>query len=301
MNEGNLRSELLEHLSEQQTLNFEYPILDAETRMIVQKRTNEIKTLMRRTSQDIIEIGQKLIEVKQHLKHGSFTNWLKSEFNWSISTATKFMQVAEQFKFVNFTNLNITASALYLIAAPSTPKQARAEVLERATLGENISYTKVKAIIFQHKNIAKSKLDQRVTVDVFAKTPKSKFIKPTRFKDSAALYATEQLIGNKAQMEIGSLSSINSLAEANLEDNQTTTTIKDISCNNAQTPTNIINPTTISHDMSDAIITEIATSIKDLTPEQLTLVIIKSANSGLSTCHLEAIIKASQHVLNTQQ
>ena len=76
--------------------------------MVVQQRTNEVKTLMRRTSQDVIGIGQKLIEVKQHLGNGNFINWLKSEFNWSGSTATKFMQVGEQFKFVYFTKMNIT-------------------------------------------------------------------------------------------------------------------------------------------------------------------------------------------------
>jgi len=51
------------------------------------------------------------------------------------------MQVWEQFKCVNFTHLNITASTLYLIAAPSTPKEARDEVLERSSNGENIGYT----------------------------------------------------------------------------------------------------------------------------------------------------------------
>ena len=75
---------------------------------------------MRRTSQDIIAIGQKLIKVKQHL----------GQVNWSISTINKFMQVGEQFKFVNFTNLNITASALYLLAAPSTHKEARVEGID---------------------------------------------------------------------------------------------------------------------------------------------------------------------------
>ena len=106
MNQANLPFEL-EHLSKP-TPNFEYDILDAETQMVVQQRTNEVKTLMRRTSQDVIAIGQKLIEVKQHLGHGSFINWLKSEFSWSISTANKFMQVGEQFKFVYFTKMNIT-------------------------------------------------------------------------------------------------------------------------------------------------------------------------------------------------
>ncbi len=102
-----------------QTPNFNYGIVDAETQIVAQQHTNEVETLMRRTSQDVIAIGQKLIEVKQHL----------GQVNWSISTINKFMQIGEQFKFVNFTNLNITASALHLIAAPSTHKEARAEFL----------------------------------------------------------------------------------------------------------------------------------------------------------------------------
>jgi hypothetical protein len=102
MNQSVLPSTQLEHVSTQQTLNFEYSVLDAETRILVQQYTNEIKTLMRRTSQDIIDIGQKLIEVKQHLGHGSFIKWVKSEFHWSVSTATKFMQVGEQFQIRKF-------------------------------------------------------------------------------------------------------------------------------------------------------------------------------------------------------
>ncbi len=95
-----------------QTSNFNYGVLDAETQ-IAQQHTNEVKALMCRTSQDTIAIKHKLIEIKQH----------PGQVNWSISTIHKFMQVGEQFKFVNFTNLNTTASALYLIAAPSTHKK----------------------------------------------------------------------------------------------------------------------------------------------------------------------------------
>ncbi|NMG18470.1 hypothetical protein [Brasilonema bromeliae] len=72
MNHTDLQSQLLDQLPSGQTVNFEYGILEAQTRLVVQQCTNEIKTLMRRNSQDIIDIGQKLIEVKQHLGHGSF-------------------------------------------------------------------------------------------------------------------------------------------------------------------------------------------------------------------------------------
>lgn len=44
---------------------FDYDALDTETRIVVQQRTTEIKALMKRAASDIIEIGQKLIEVKR--------------------------------------------------------------------------------------------------------------------------------------------------------------------------------------------------------------------------------------------
>ncbi len=194
MNHTDLPSEQLDQLLKQ-TLNFEYNILEVQTRRVVQQRTNEIKTLMRRNSQDLIDIGQKLIEVKQHLGHGSFRNWLKFEFNWSVSAATKFMQVAEQFKCVNFTHLNITASTLYLIAAPSTPKEVREEVLERASNGENIGYTKAKAIVCQHRKTKKGAVEPKAA-SLKPDEPVN-FIEPTRDETKSAISAQEDLMENQ--------------------------------------------------------------------------------------------------------
>ncbi len=130
---------------------FDYEILDSQTQIIVKQKTFEIKGLIRQTAQDIFKLGQKLAEVKQQLKHGQFRNWLKSEFNWSISSATKFMQVSEQFKNVNFTHFNFASSALYLLAAPSTPESARQYAIEIASRGENITYSLAKLIVKHHK------------------------------------------------------------------------------------------------------------------------------------------------------
>jgi hypothetical protein len=54
---------------------------------------------------------------------------LECEFEWSESAALKFMQVHELSKSVNFTDLDVPVSALYLLAAPSTPEAARDAVL----------------------------------------------------------------------------------------------------------------------------------------------------------------------------
>ncbi len=148
---------------------FDYAALAPETRIVVQQRTSEIKTLMRRTASDTVDIGQKLTEVKQQLGHGNFMSWLKSEFNWSVSAATRFMQVSEQFKFVNLVNRAIAPSALYELATPSTPTDARLEAIERANQGEAITYSKAKEIVNRYQKQINPDADQSVTtIDVDA-------------------------------------------------------------------------------------------------------------------------------------
>lgn len=76
---------------------------------------------MKRTAEDIIAIGQDLIEVKERLGHGKFLPWLRSEFEMDQKTAWRFMEVARRFgdKIGNLPNLR--PSALYeLLSAPET-------------------------------------------------------------------------------------------------------------------------------------------------------------------------------------
>lgn len=129
-----------------QRQQFDYSTLDPTTSQFVQQQTGEIRALMKRTAQGIIEVGQKLTEVKKQLGHGRFRDWLEAEFEWSVSAATRFMQVSEQFQSVNLANLNLAPSALYELAAPSTPALARAEALARAKTGESITHKAAKTI-----------------------------------------------------------------------------------------------------------------------------------------------------------
>lgn len=155
--------------------DFDYTALESETRIIVEQHTYEIKSLMRRTASDIIYIGQKLKEVKEQLGHGYFRRWLKVEFDWGIWTATKFMQVADKFKCVKITHLDIAPSALYELAAPSTPEAARGEAIDRANCGETITHSKAKAIkakaiARQHKQTHDFQSKEPVTINVNAET-----------------------------------------------------------------------------------------------------------------------------------
>jgi len=124
---------------------FNYSRLDAESRQFVQQQTGEIRVLMKRTAQGIVEIGQKLVEVKARLGHGHFGSWLTSEFEWSWDTANSYMNVAKRMAKIT-EGQEFEAKALYLLASPSTPESVRAEAIARAEAGEPITYTTAKEI-----------------------------------------------------------------------------------------------------------------------------------------------------------
>lgn len=125
---------------------YDYTNLNEETRQFVLERVEKIKILMQRTSRDIIDIGTYLLEVKEKLQHGQFQNWLEEEFQWSLSLAAKFMQVAREFKSISITDLNITPTALYVLAQPSMMPEVREKAIERAKSGEEITPKKVTQI-----------------------------------------------------------------------------------------------------------------------------------------------------------
>lgn len=130
-------------------LAFDYNALDADTSILVRQRTDEIRGLMKRAAQDIIDIGQKLIEVRDLLRHnkaGGFDGWLRAEFDWDGRTAYRFINVATNFD--NLSGLSIAPSALYLLAAPSTPEAARIEAL---SIPGPITYGQAQEMAARHK------------------------------------------------------------------------------------------------------------------------------------------------------
>ena len=127
--------------------NFDYANLDAITAEFVQQQTSQIRILMRRTAQDIVEIGQRLVSIKEKLGHGYFLEWLVTEFDGHRDTANKFMQVAKEFGNLEMSKFStFEISALYKLATPSTPQAARDEAIARAAAGESITYSAAQQI-----------------------------------------------------------------------------------------------------------------------------------------------------------
>lgn len=143
---------------------FDYNALDMETRIVVQQKTEQIKLIGRRLSQDIVTIGEHIIAVKDKLGYGKFDAWLSVEFGWTRRTAERFMSVAERFEKRH--NVAFSPTVLYLLAQPSTPDEAIEDLQERQESGEPVTVAVAKAVVDT------AKLDEAVKTDVQADAAK---------------------------------------------------------------------------------------------------------------------------------
>ncbi|NER83354.1 MAG: DUF3102 domain-containing protein [Leptolyngbya sp. SIO1D8] len=140
---------------------FDYQFLDADSRIVVQESVKTIKVCLRRVAKDIWKIGQQLVTVRSRLQYGQFIAWLKAEFDWTPRTAYNFINVYETFSdFESFSKIDAAASALYLLAAPSTSQDVRDIFLRRASSGEKITHKNVQKAIKDSKRKKTATHDQ---------------------------------------------------------------------------------------------------------------------------------------------
>ncbi|MEL4896705.1 DUF3102 domain-containing protein [Crocosphaera sp. Alani8] len=133
--------------------SFDYEALEREQGQTIQRLTREIRDCLHRSAQDIWEIGQKLADVRDRLRYGQFDSWLKIEFGWSRRTAYNFISVYQTFgERANLAQVDIATSALYLLAAPSTPKRVREEFLQKAHEGHTITHKQLSEVIQKEKS-----------------------------------------------------------------------------------------------------------------------------------------------------
>jgi hypothetical protein len=154
---------------------FDYAPLDQEIAERVRLTATRIRAKVKKTLENIIEIGAELQAVKDALDHGQFGRWLQAEFGWTERTARNFMAVAERFgKTEIISDLRIQPTAAYLLAAPSAPDEARQAAIERAASGEQITTRVAREILTRArkrlrrrtKAPSSEKLAQRLAVSV---------------------------------------------------------------------------------------------------------------------------------------
>lgn len=129
-------------------MQFDYGSLDPNDRAIAIEATAKIRLHGSRAAESIVAIGEELARVKAALPHGFWLPWLAAEFGWHENTARNFINVWKLFKSTNFVEIDtnqIDASALFLLARPSTPHEIRVDAIEKANAGERVTHASVKA------------------------------------------------------------------------------------------------------------------------------------------------------------
>lgn len=137
-------------------------IIPAEAAAVLADHANAIRTFGKRVISDVIEIGRRLSDAKEKAGYGNWLPWLKREFGWSHQTADRFINVfAASGKWSTLVNSDLPLSGLYLLVAPSTPEEARAEVTARVESGESLSVADVVSTVNEVKRQTTGRGTQR--------------------------------------------------------------------------------------------------------------------------------------------
>lgn len=117
----------------------------------LERTTTEILVLKDQTAQNIIEIGKRLIEVKENLQHGEFMKWLENKVDISDRTARNFMKVA-----TTFSNWQPVANlgTRKLLALAGLEEKDRQEIIQENNI-ESITTREVEQLVKEKKEIKK--------------------------------------------------------------------------------------------------------------------------------------------------
>jgi hypothetical protein len=149
-------------------IGFNYDLLETKLADKVRTAADRIRERIKKTVEDIIEVGNDLLAVKEALPHGQFLPWLKAEFGWSERSAQNFMSVAEQFKSAKIADLPIQPSAAYFLAAPSVPDEAREKAVEKVEAGEEITFATAREIVAEARKRMRPRRRKTIPADQLA-------------------------------------------------------------------------------------------------------------------------------------
>ena len=121
------------------------------TNFNIEKTTAEILMLKDQTAQNIIEIGKRLIEVKENLEHGEFINWLENKVDFSRYTANRFMKIATEFSNVAAIQ-HLNSTKLFLLAG--LDDEDRQELMQEKNI-EDMTTRELEQVVKEKKEIKK--------------------------------------------------------------------------------------------------------------------------------------------------
>lgn len=149
---------MLDLLSAEQThlasLRYDYNQIDAQHRETVIEAAIDIHGHATKARDSVIAIGERLLQIKNLLPHGQFQDWVEQEFGIERRMAQNYMSVATRFgtnrRFGGKNEIIslLSPTAMYLLAAPSTPTEAvEAAIAETEQTGQRLKVRRIKEIV----------------------------------------------------------------------------------------------------------------------------------------------------------
>ncbi len=136
------------------TSAFDYSAMSQEQCNWFQRTRDDVRSLAYRTACDMIRIGQLLAAARDRVDRRTFTAWILAELPWSRSHAYRLIQVGETFGALvdPKSEERIEPTALYLLARPEVPPQARAYAIELAA-DRNVTAADAREILAAHRSV----------------------------------------------------------------------------------------------------------------------------------------------------
>ena len=124
-----------------------HPTLQGE----LQSQATEVRSLIRKTSDDLYRIGEILASVKETLQNRNFSKWCELEVGIKKSSAYKYLSIYDRFSEKKGIVGNIDPGVLMDMGVKSTPQVVVDKVVEKAEAGEQVSASDAKEFIAEVK------------------------------------------------------------------------------------------------------------------------------------------------------
>lgn len=128
---------------------FDYSQFDRSDAEVVQQLAGRIRQRNISMAQAYIDNGKDLLAAKERVPHGCWRDWVRDEFNWDHSTATKMMQVARYFGMIQLGESGVSANALMLLSRYDVADTIREEAASLIQSGELITSQDVYELVRQ--------------------------------------------------------------------------------------------------------------------------------------------------------
>lgn len=179
-------------------LFFDYNLLDSQIRNLVIKNTKLINSNLKKTSEYIVKVGKYISEVKSSLPHGQYYAWLNLGIGIEPMSASRFIRAYEMFGSVDFSEIDIAPSAMYLLIPNNVPNEVFQATIEQAKAGKKITRKVAKSIKAEYSSSAKTKTDEARKsrsfdiIDISAVREESQEVKPSAKPQNIVKYIPQQ-------------------------------------------------------------------------------------------------------------